>query len=667
VKINTTYLNPVHNRSCPDPFVLKHGGEYWCYCTGFWHDGRCFGVLHSRDLIHWRELSGAMEPLPVEATCYWAPEVWYEQGRYLMYYSVGNEERMEIRVAVAHHPAGPFIDSGHRLTVEDFAIDAHVFEDDDGARYLFYATDFLTHSHIGTGTVRDRMLDPFTLAGDPQPVTRARYDWQIYDPQRAEKGGVRWHTIEGPFVLKHKGRYYQMFSGGNWKNLSYGVSYALSERIESDGEWQQVADGERVLPVLRTLPGKVVGPGHNSVVRGPDNQQLFCVYHRWSEDNSSRVLAIDRLEWVGEHMLVLGPSTTPQPAPLWPALTSFFDEDRAEGLGPGWECRSGRWMVQGGTAFQQSTSSVAEARCLVKAPFFVAELSLRALDGFGEGGAFGISSSNDNDTVLRFMLLPDSHQAAVVWNSLRQSEAVWSEERITLPPQFNFEADHLLRLEVNSRRVKVMLDQAGARWEGQLISQPNSIALSTQNAAAAFAGFALTIGWQDWFTEDCTPDNLGWETEHTNQNWRLVDQQLWCESHNESGAIISKGPLPESYELVINAKLMGEIRAGAGYGFLPALSADQNSLLLTVVQDAMGWAIQCNQAAEMRSFPLPADFDPFSFQQFRFRKEQDRLIIQYEAQVLGELALPSPAARVGLYVYQAAAAFEMVRVTALIN
>src|ERR1044072_2966753 len=178
------YLNPVHNRPCPDPFAFKHCGQYWCYSTGFWHDGRCFGVMRSRNFTDWHELAGAMEPLAEGWTCYWAPEVVYYNGRFFMYYSVGNEERMQIRVALADHPAGPFVDSGRRLTDEEFAIDPHVFEDADGARYLFYATDFLTHTHIGTGTVVDRMLDMFTLARDPRPVTRARFAWQGYDPQR---------------------------------------------------------------------------------------------------------------------------------------------------------------------------------------------------------------------------------------------------------------------------------------------------------------------------------------------------------------------------------------------------------------------------------------------------------------------------------------------------
>jgi GH43 family beta-xylosidase len=273
-----------------------------------------------------------MEPIDKSSTCYWAPEVIYDSGQFLLYYSVGNEERMHIRVAVAQSPTGPFVDSGNRLTAEDFAIDPHVFEDDDGTRYMFYAVDFLGDERIGTGTVCDLMLDPFSLKGDPWPITRARYDWQVYDPKRAEKGGVRWHTLEGPFVLKHKNKYYQMFSAGNWKNASYGVSYALSDRPGAV-DWKQAADGEVVLPALCSIADKVVGPGHNSVVRGPDNHQTFCVYHRWSENCSDRVLAIDRMDWVGERLLVIGPTTTPQREPLSPTFSDLFEDAETSNLG----------------------------------------------------------------------------------------------------------------------------------------------------------------------------------------------------------------------------------------------------------------------------------------------------------------------------------------------
>src|SRR4051812_3840366 len=96
-----TYQNPVYNKSFPDPFVLKYCGEYWAYCTATWKDGRWFGVLRSRDLVHWEEVGGALEPLPGAWPCQWAPEVSYLNGVFYLYYSLGNEATMHIRVATA--------------------------------------------------------------------------------------------------------------------------------------------------------------------------------------------------------------------------------------------------------------------------------------------------------------------------------------------------------------------------------------------------------------------------------------------------------------------------------------------------------------------------------------------------------------------------------------
>jgi GH43 family beta-xylosidase len=656
------YLNPVHDRPCPDPFVLKYGGEYWCYCTGFRHDGRCFGVLHSRDLVHWRELSGAMEPLPGGATCYWAPEVWYENGRFYMYYSVGNEERMQIRVAVAEHPAGPFSDSGRRLTTEDFAIDPHVFEDDDGSRYLFYATDFLEHTHIGTGTVYDRMIDLLTLAGQPRPVTRARFEWQVYDPQRAEKGGVRWYTVEGPCVLKHKGRYYQMFSGGNWKNVTYGVSYAMSQSMENPHEWRQVCDGERVLPILRTLPGLVVGPGHNSVVRGPDNQQLFCIYHLWSPTGGDRVLAIDRLDWAGDRMMVLGPSVARQAAPLLPTFADFFDEEHVTGLGQNWECVGGHWMTHAGTAMQTVPDSSAEARCQIRATGFALEVSLRALADPTREGAFGIRLYSEGRAVLRFDLVPGSDQAVIGW----EAETGWTEQQARLPERFKSSAYHLLRLEVNGALVSIAVDGATVRWQDYLGLPPTGVALHTENVAAAFTGFALTVGWQDLFMQPgVDPAKLGWRTTDPDGTWKIEAQQLWHTTSQGPRAVIVKLAPLDSYELVVNARLGNEVAADGGYGFYPALGPDGQGPLVTVERQEALWAMVWRGASETAVFPLPVSFDPFIHQQFRFRKERDRLTLQWAAQELGEIEASLEATWVGLYAHKARAAFDMVRATAL--
>jgi GH43 family beta-xylosidase len=547
-----TYLNPVYPRSCPDPFVLKVRGEYWCYSTGLQEDGRAFGILHSRDLVEWRPLPGALEPLPGGHTCYWAPEVVEHGGRFYLYYSVGNEEAMEIRAAVAEHPAGPFVDAGRRLTSEAFAIDAHVFQDLDGTRWLFYATDFLDRSHIGTGTVRDRLLDPFTLAGDPRPVALPRHDWHVYHPNRPEKGGVRWHTVEGPFVLARKGLYYEMFSGGNWQNPTYGVSYATTRDIASGEEWTQAADGERVLPVLRTT-GEVVGPGHNSVVRGPDNRQLFCVYHRWSPDASARVLAIDPLDWAGERLLVLGPTTTPQRAPLPPTITL--------------PDRSG------------------EAWCDVPAPSFLLEASLRAA----------------REIVLGAPVL--------------------------LPGSDSFQR---LRLEVDGLRATIHLDGLPF-WKGRLEAPVQALGLR----AGEISGFALTVGWEDLFLEEC-----GWEI--VNGDWRVEEGRL------RGTGRIARGPALPGYELVVNAR-------GEGWEIFPCEPGPR----IALERSPAGWAL----VADALRFSLPEGFDPSIDQQFRFRKEEGRLAIAWEGVTLGEVEAPAGATRVMLGGVEAS--FEMVRVTGI--
>ena len=621
-----TYLNPLYLRPFPDPFVLKHCGVYWGYATGRSDDGRCFGVMRSPDLVRWEECSGALDPPLPEATCYWAPEVRYENGQFLMYYSVGDEERMEIRVAASDRPDGPFADCGRRLTSEEFAIDPHVFVDDDGARYLFYATDFLTHTHVGTGTVCDRMLDHWTLAGRPRPVTRARYDWHVYDPQRAAKGGVRWHTVEGPFVLKRKARYFQMFSAGNWQNPSYGVCYAVAGGLDEPGEWTQACDGARVLPILRTVPGRVVGPGHNSAVRGPDNRQMFCVYHRWAEDQSGRLLAIDRLDWAGDRLLVLGPSLTPRPAPLAPGVAD----------------------VAGGELVGRRSVATLPAA-------FVAEVSLRAAQAEVGGGAYGVSLGDEGDETLRCLIRPRQQSLIVT----RPGEEGRGELRLDLPGDFRYDVFHLLRLEVNGGMASLELDGRPLRWR-QRGDGPRHFALIADGTTAAYAGLALTEGWEDLFTEGDL-EEWGWRVEGGG-GWRIADRRLLHSDGDGAHVTVSKGVAWGSYELVVNARLDG----GEGhYGFYPARGAEGWWPLLTVERAEGGWAVLVKGPTGERAWPLPSDFDPGVDQQFRLRKRGESFTLEWEGALLGEAECVGRPECVALYAHQAAASFEMVRVTAI--
>src|SRR5205085_10773811 len=102
--------------------------------------------------------------------------------------------------------------------------------------------------------------------------------------------------------------------------ISYGVSFAVTDDLNSPGEWAQFSDGETKLPLLRTIPENVIGPGHNSAVLGPNNRELFCVYHLWQHDH--RALAVDRMGFAGDsRMFIAGATFSPQPMPYRASIT----------------------------------------------------------------------------------------------------------------------------------------------------------------------------------------------------------------------------------------------------------------------------------------------------------------------------------------------------------
>ncbi len=152
-----------------------------------------------------------------------------------------------------------------------FAIDATTFRDDDGQWYMYYATDFYDSDATtfrGTALVVDRMKSMTELEGHPQTVMRAHWQWQVYERNRL-MGGVRadWFTLEGPCVTKHDGKYYCLYSGGNYQNETYGVDYLVADHPM--GPWRE-AGQFRGPQVTRTVPGQIIGPGHCGLVKSPD-------------------------------------------------------------------------------------------------------------------------------------------------------------------------------------------------------------------------------------------------------------------------------------------------------------------------------------------------------------------------------------------------------------
>ena len=312
------YTNPVYPEIMADPFVLRHEGQYYAYGTAPGAaDGRQFPVLRSPDLVHWESLGHAL--VPPGGTDFWAPEVVFNAGQFYMYYSAqGIDGRdHQLRVAVSDQPQGPFIDSGVVLVPEQpFSIDAHPFCDSDGQWYLYYSVDFLElegDHRVGTGIVVDRMLDMTTLAGAPVTVARPHADWHLFLAGRSMYGAVYdWHTVEGASVLRHQGRYYCFYSGGAWERENYGLSYVVADHPM--GPYSRPAP-EHAAPLMRSVPGSVIGPGHNSFTEGPDGQ-TWIVYHAWDPAMTGRRMCIDRLRWDGAQPVTDGPTWTEQGAPV---------------------------------------------------------------------------------------------------------------------------------------------------------------------------------------------------------------------------------------------------------------------------------------------------------------------------------------------------------------
>lgn len=98
------------------------------------------------------------------------------------------------------------------------------------------------------------------------------------------------HYVEGPFVLKRKGKYYFMWSEGGWMGPNYSVAYAIGDT--------PLGPFERIGKILQQDSTIARGAGHHSVLSISESEEHYIVYHRRpldTEDPHHREVCIDRL------------------------------------------------------------------------------------------------------------------------------------------------------------------------------------------------------------------------------------------------------------------------------------------------------------------------------------------------------------------------------------
>lgn len=283
-----TYKNPVIDAIGPaDPHVIEVDGRYYLYPTG---NNSAYHVYTSTDLVHWTKGPEVFRPGDKNV---WAPDVYRhpEDGQFYLYYTVNKR----IGVAVAPRPDGRFEDV---RTLMQGAIDAHLFRDDDGSLYLYYVKlpGFLIHCW--------RMSSPTTPEGDAVKILRPTEPWEK----------VSGAVTEGPFMLKHKGTYYLLFSGTGADSVNYAVGYATAKNPM--GPFTKHAGN----PIIKGGDG-AVAPGHGCVIRDGAGK-LWHVYHQKKDGTApwNRFICIDSMEFDDGGVLHGSatrdtPQTTPEPLP----------------------------------------------------------------------------------------------------------------------------------------------------------------------------------------------------------------------------------------------------------------------------------------------------------------------------------------------------------------
>ncbi len=241
-----------------DPFIFYHEGQYYAYGTES-PDG--IVVYVSDDLEHWKVSAEAKNGLALNKDdvyadrWFWAPEVYFVNGKFYMYYSADEH----ICVAIADSPLGPFKQEVKKPMIEnEKSIDNSLFIDDDGKAYLTFVR-FTDGNEIWIAELED---DLTTIRMETlRSCLHVSQDWED------EMGRV----TEGPFIVKHNGIYYMSYSANDYRSPLYGVGFATAKDVM--GPWEKFEQN----PILQKPKG-LIGVGHSAMFRDKDGK-LRIVFH----------------------------------------------------------------------------------------------------------------------------------------------------------------------------------------------------------------------------------------------------------------------------------------------------------------------------------------------------------------------------------------------------
>ena len=274
--------NPVFEGWYADPEGIVFDNKYWIYPTysSLYEEQVFFDAFSSPDLVNWTQHGRILDTSAVKwaKRALWAPSIIKNGEKYFLFFGANDiqsdEEKGGIGVAVADSPEGPYKDYLGEPLIDKFhngaqPIDQFAFKDTDGQYYLFYGG----WGHCNITKLKDDFTGfiPFQDGKVFKEITPENY-------------------VEGPFMFLRNGKYYFMWSEGGWTGPNYSVAYAISD--------SPTGPFKRIGKILQQNPEIATGAGHHSVIKVPNEDTYYIVYHRRPKgetDRNYRVTCIDKM------------------------------------------------------------------------------------------------------------------------------------------------------------------------------------------------------------------------------------------------------------------------------------------------------------------------------------------------------------------------------------
>ncbi len=229
-----TYINPVLPGDHPDPTLLKVGGDFY-HCVSSFHFTPYLPVLHSTDLVHWKEISRVVPPdwtgLLNDDPSYgiWQGAITCFYDSYWIYFS--NTAGGGQYFCKADNPEGPWsapVKMNTTVTTGASGYDNSVFVDDDGTPYMLIKPGRYINRIQEIGT--DGHLTGIVINMD-WVNANGQYSW-----------------AEGPVMCKRNGWYYYFIAGNVW-----GGQYVLRSQSLTGESTQWEAMGNVFAPTTDPL------------------------------------------------------------------------------------------------------------------------------------------------------------------------------------------------------------------------------------------------------------------------------------------------------------------------------------------------------------------------------------------------------------------------------